>query len=924
MDRSWFRIVRTAGLATLVALAGPALALAATISGTVTAAEDDAVLPGVVITAIHLESGVERMAVTGDEGGYTIDVGSSGNYRVVAFLDGFAQLGQSLQVTGADAEESLDFTLTLGALEEEITITAARGERSLLEVPQAVTVVSAKEIQERNPQGTQEAFERVPNMQSIEQNPARSRPTYRGQSSSRLLLLLDGERVNNSRIDANATGLSPGMIDVTQLQAVEVVGGAGSSLYGTDAHAGIINLITKAPSRPSSGATLSFDFDGSYNENGGFNRQYAQVGYGTQKWGLQASISRFDQDDYEVGGDAISRDEVIRLGELSNLLAGNANTYAVWELGENGEVRNGQGEGTNGRFDLWYYLNDNHSVRGTYLLSEHEDLGFTFAGPPFSNNRQTNEFRDFNKLTLRYEGTELSDWMPRISARVYDQTFERPQNDLRFTIDEGSSFVTNPDRSLSFTGNTSTFTSGGTNSETLNDISSQGGEVQINLAPASNALITTGIQYLKDESRDSFTRNAFDGSGTTTSTITGATTPDTDYENTAAYAQLEWRPHKRFRLGAGIRYDEWESTAMATDGYPLPGGSELGFLGIAVNQLSDRLESEFNFNLSGVPDFVDSIRDGNSFSTSNDTTTSNIGMTFFLPGGVTPFVRWGESYREPEVTVRYLVRNFGSAFFGVQSVPNPFLEPEEGESIDFGVKVDRSNWRASATYFETTIENYIDGIVTPTLFFQPDPANGVFTPVGLFFQRINATEVEFEGFEAYFEGSFALGDRGSLTPYVSLSWLDSRNKNPTPAEIDTINEFYNRSDLPIRLEGSAGDAPFGDVVPFQGTFALRYANADGRWFTEYEYKFADDITRVRPESVASGNITQFGILKSLDGYDRHGLRGGYEFRNLANPVKLTLGIENITDELYFQPFQLAPAPGRSFVLGVSFRYDSQR
>jgi len=782
-------------------------------------------------------------------------------------------------------------------------------------------VITAEDIEDRRPQSVQEAYERVPNMQSIEQNQARSRPTYRGQSSSRLLLLLDGERVNNSRIDANATGLSPGMIDVTQLQSVEVVGGAGSSLYGTDAHAGTINMITKTPGRPATGAELELVLDGTYNNNGGFNREYALLSYGTQDWGLQASASLFDQDSYDSGGDAINRNEVIALGEISNLIAGNANTFAIWELPENGEVQNGQGDGTNARLDLWFNLSDNHSLRGTYLLSDHSDLGFAFSGPPYSVTNQTNSFRDFTKFTLRYEGVELADWLPRVSVRVYDQLFERPQNDRRVDITPGSSFVTNPDGTSSFTGELSSFGIGGTFSTTLNEITSTGAEIQLNIAPWENALLTTGLQFLKDESRDTFTRDAFGPDGVVASTVSGKTTPDTDYENTALFGQLEWQPHERFRLSAGLRYDEWESTAMATDGYPLPGGSELGFLGIAANQLPDLLEDSFNFNLDGIPEFLDSIQGGQDFSTSNDVTTGNIGFTFFLPNGISPYVRWGESYREPEVTTRYLLRNFGSAFFGVQSIPNPFLEPEEGTSIDIGVKIDQGNWRGSLAWFETEVENYIDGIVTPVLFFTPDPANGVFTPVGLFFQRVNATEVTFDGLEAYFEGSFSAGGgRGSWTPYVSLSWLEGQNANPTPSEIATIEEFYNRSDLPIRLEGSVGDAPFGDVVPFQGTAALRYTNQTGRWFAEYEYKFADNITRVRPESVATGNITQFGILKSFDGYDKHSLRGGYKF-DTTYPLKVTLGIENVTDELYFLPFQLAPAPGRSFVFGINYKFN---
>ena len=891
----------------------------ASISGKVTDASVG-VLPGVTVEAVSIASGRRVASMTGQDGKFEIRGLVASVYRVTASLQGFTDASETVQIAAGEAAE-ISFTMDLGAISEEMSVTASKGERVVTEIPQAVSIISAEDIEDRRPLSIQEAYERVPNIQAIEANQARQRPTYRGQSSSRLLLLLDSERVNNSRIDANATGLSPSMIDITQIESIEVVGGAGSSLYGTDAHAGTINMITKAPERPSSGAEFELILDGTYRDNGEFNRGYALFSYGTEKWGIRGSLSTFDQQNYDAGGEAISQAEVLRLGEVSNLLAGNANTYAIWDLPSGGEVINGQGDGVNTRFDLWFYPSDQHNFRITYLGSEHDDLGAAFSGPPFSVTQQFNEFRDFDKVTLRYEGLELADWLPRLSVRVYQQEFRRPQNDRRLSITEGSSFVTNPDQTLSFTGDPSEFSSGGTFSTTLNEIESSGAEVQLNISPWTGALITTGVQYLKDESEDTFTRDAFSSADVITSSLTGATTPNTEYENQAAYALLEWRPHEVVRLSAGLRYDEWESTTSATPGYPLPGGSELGFLGIATGQLAGRLTSEFGFNLEGVQDFVDAVRDGATFSTSNDVVSGNFGLTFFLPGGVNPYIRWGESYREPEITTRYLVRNFGSAFFGVQSVPNPFLEPEEGTSLDIGVKVSRRNWRASLGWFETEVENYIDGIVTPTLFFTPDPANGVFTPVGLFFQRVNATEVVFDGVEAYFEGSYAIGGKGSLTPYVSLSWLEGQNKNPTAAEIATIEEFYNRSDLPIELEGSVDDAPFGSVVPFQGTVALRYTSPRGRWFGEVEHKFADDITRVRPESVATGNITQFGILESLEGYDRQSVRFGYTFRT-ANPLKVTLGVENITDELYFLPFQLAPAPGRSFVLGINYKLSS--
>ncbi len=898
----------------ILSLATPVAAADGTISGTVTSIEESA-LPGVTVRALQIASGKETQVDTDADGAYELTGLAAGGYRLTVSLSGFADVGRSVEL--ADGEElTADFTLKLGSLEEMITITAARGERALAEIPQSVTVVTASELEDRRPRSVQEAYERVPNMHSIEANPSRSRPTFRGFSSSRLLLLLDSERINNARIDANATGLSPGMIDVTQLESIEVVGGAGSSLYGTDAHGGTINLITKSPGRPSDGARFDVFLEGVYSDNGDFDREYAQADYGTDRWGFRASISRFDQTDYEAGGEAITRAEVLALGEFSNQLAGNANTYTIWELPSGGEVRNSQADGINGRADLWFYPSDTHNFRFTYLLSEHDDLGAAFNQQPFNNVLRFNEFRDFDKLTLRYEALDLKSWLPRLAVRLYTQEFRRPQNDISFTVDVGSSYAPGPSGFV-FTGDVSTFNSGGSNSQTLNEVKSSGGEVQLNFAPWQGAVLISGLQLVRDESEDTFNRSLFTGNNpaSVTTTIAGATTPDSTYENLGWFSQLEWQAADWLRFTAGLRYDEWESETAPTDGYPLPGGSELGFLGVALNQLPSTL-TNFGFNLDGVGAFVDSVAQGQSFSTSNDVWTSNLGLTFTLPNGINPYIRWGESYREPEVTVRYLVRNFGSPFFGVQSLPNPFLEPEEGESLDLGVKIDQGSWRASVGYFKNEIDNFIDGIVTPTLFFTPDPANGVFTPVGLFFQRVNRNAVEFTGLEAYFEGSFALGDKGSLTPYLSLGWLEGENLNPTQAELDLIGQFYNRSDTPIRLEGSVGDAPFGNAVPFQGTFALRYTSPRGKWFTEYEYRFADEINRVRPESVATGNITQFGILKSLEGYDKHTLRGGYEFET----VKLTLGIENFTDELYFLPFQLAPAPGRSLVLGINYRW----
>jgi outer membrane receptor for ferrienterochelin and colicin len=101
------------------------------------------------------------------------------------------------------------------------------------------------------------------------------RPRLRGLASNRLLIILDGERLNNMRSDP-LSGVSPSVVDVTQLQSMEVVSGAGSSLYGSDAMAGVMNLITASPVRDDH---LSFRFTGDARTNGAFRRGAATINW---------------------------------------------------------------------------------------------------------------------------------------------------------------------------------------------------------------------------------------------------------------------------------------------------------------------------------------------------------------------------------------------------------------------------------------------------------------------------------------------------------------------------------------------------------------------------------------------------------------------------------------------------------------------
>ncbi|MCP4249170.1 MAG: TonB-dependent receptor, partial [bacterium] len=140
---------------------------------------------------------------------------------------------------------------------------------------------------------------------------------------------------------------------------------------------------------------------------------------------------------------------------------------------------------------------------------------------------------------------------------------------------------------------------------------------------------------------------------------------------------------------------------------PAGGDVTLGDLDMAAGVALAVTGSVPTVNLAGISGLDDLLAGTSGISTDNDVWTGNLGLTVLTPRGINPYVRWAQSYREPEVTVRYLIRNFGSPFFFVTGLPNTELQAEEGETLDFGVKFDQRNWRGTIGFFENDIENFI-------------------------------------------------------------------------------------------------------------------------------------------------------------------------------------------------------------------------
>jgi tonB-dependent receptor plug len=157
---------------------------------------------------------------------------------------------------------------------KEVVVTATRAAKNLKDVPITVQVITAEDI--RKSQAT--------NFQSfLESEFAGINFTYDGGmpninmlgfGGKYVLFLMDGERMAGETFD----NIDYNRIDLDNIERIEIIKGASSSLYGSNALGGVINIITKEAKKAFEG-NLSYLYDTSHNYK-------TNVGVGTKlRWG---------------------------------------------------------------------------------------------------------------------------------------------------------------------------------------------------------------------------------------------------------------------------------------------------------------------------------------------------------------------------------------------------------------------------------------------------------------------------------------------------------------------------------------------------------------------------------------------------------------------------------------------------------------
>ena len=208
----------------------------------------------------------------------------------------------------------------------DVVVTATRTEQEIKDVPAAVTVITAEELSARGAVTLQQALEAATSIYAGKDSHSRAMVGMRGFDTRHTLILIDGKRLV-SEIGSETT-YELTRITMENVERIEIVRGPVSALYGSDAMGGVVNIITKQPTKPATELRLEQKLY-SGQANGGYDWFVRHDGGKTGKFAWSASVGENHVDPYNLSdGTTPNYYGVVRP----------YNFKGVWDVGKTGKL----------------------------------------------------------------------------------------------------------------------------------------------------------------------------------------------------------------------------------------------------------------------------------------------------------------------------------------------------------------------------------------------------------------------------------------------------------------------------------------------------------------------------------------------------------------------------------------------------------
>ncbi|MCX6543675.1 MAG: TonB-dependent receptor [Acidobacteria bacterium] len=840
------------------------------------------VLQAARVVVRNLATNEESVTRTDATGAFRVSNLVAGSYLVIVEREGFSPDARTVDVGDSSSVQKVAATLVPGSVQVGVTVTAMRNERDGNQVPLRTDSLSRDVLESRAPASTGDALMLAAGVTPVGSGPVEVRPRVRGLDSTRLLVLVDGERLNNARTATDRSGTEVGLVDVNSVDNIEVVGGSGSVLYGTDALAGTVNIITNQP-RFSDALRLTYGFDGLYSSNENGRRGTVSFGASGPRFAFQISGSKDTFDNYTAGaaGKNENTNAYFASGQIKNV--DTIDTYFGFAFKAFPDPFNQAYTRTTAVIPTSGATSDNMNIGGLlaisakqtlqvkYIRRRIENAGFPDFQQPTFFQQVSLPFNNLDRLSMKYEVRAITPWFTNLKVSGYFQDQNRllrNQFPVQYPVPSPAFFPINVYQ-LQIV------------SDTQQHVRTPGVDVQATFVPARHHVVTAGVMAYDDRSEDSRTSstqstiignvalgargpqaNVFD-----TPTLVGAPSithpvrvPNASFRDLGAYAQDEWDLSRFVRVVAGIRADQYSVATKATSGY-------------TVDSL-----------VAGAVPAIDpaTLPSPGGDRISRRALTGDLGVVVKLAEGVTMLARYGRSYRHPNLEELLFA---GPATVGAIA-PNVTVRPETGDNVDVGLKIRRGRYAASAGYFTNTYHGFISTEIVSQ------------TPSGPLSQAINFSDVRIQGVEGDVNVPIVL--RAGV---VTLFGTGAFTRGTVLAGANPLTG--------VSLAGTPQD----NISPAKVTFGARFNDAHDRWWIGYDGRVQAKVTRVAPTLLDSPYLIAQDLL-GLGGFTVHRLSAGVNLSPKTGRVSLVFAVENLADRFYREQFQFAPARGRSFTIGV--------
>ncbi|MFC1569312.1 TonB-dependent receptor [bacterium] len=393
-----------------------------------------------------------------------------------------------------------------------ITITANRYEKDSFETHLQSNSLNGSQAWQQGKTNFGDLIESIPGISQIQVGPWSQKSVIRGLSEAHVLTLVDGMKLDVLRDYGNHAPL----IDIDQIERIEVIRGPGSVLYGSNAVAGVVNIITKSPQSISQSYAVKSHIGFQY---ASVNRQFSEI------LTLTGKYNKYDL-----------------LLNISHRRAEDVNTPS-------GKLKNTSFSGYTSDLKLGFHPGKNHHLQISGHLTRMDNVGV-----PINPFAQTAHFKAYNRdrISFHYKWHPADHLLSHISTELYFQQGEREFDAFLYHIPKGPLFVNN-------------------HLTAHRDVRTYGGSLQTGWNVSDRNLLIAGIDLFaeQDDTRRISDPEVVDAHDLIKMDPPADLTPPTPLshrEGMAIFLEDEWHLSALMSLNTGFRVDRIYSKAAGTPG----------------------------------------------------------------------------------------------------------------------------------------------------------------------------------------------------------------------------------------------------------------------------------------------------------------------------------------------------------------------